>query len=84
MVQMKIYESRDEAAKLLPISFDEWESKAKSLLAAAPFGYVHGAAGAGDTNRSNVEAFRNYRIRPSCSWRYRDGVPSGRSTLPLS
>ncbi|BFH69052.1 oxidoreductase [Paenibacillus dendritiformis] len=63
-LQMKIYESGDGAAKLLPVSFDEWESKAKSLLAAAPFGYVHGAAGAGDTNRSNVEAFQKYRIRP--------------------
>lgn len=63
-LQMKFYESGDGAAKLLPVSFDEWESRAKSLLAAAPFGYVHGAAGAGDTNRSNVEAFQKYRIRP--------------------
>ncbi|GAC42128.1 alpha-hydroxy-acid oxidizing protein [Paenibacillus popilliae] len=63
-LQMRIYESGDGAAKLLPVSFDEWESKAKGLLAAAPFGYVHGAAGAGDTNRGNVEAFQKYRIRP--------------------
>ncbi|MFC6452449.1 alpha-hydroxy-acid oxidizing protein [Paenibacillus vulneris] len=63
-IQMKIYESGDEAAKLLPISIDEWEERAKKTLAAAPFGYVYGSAGAGDTNRSNVEAFQKYRIRP--------------------
>lgn len=63
-LQMQIYQSGDGAAKLLPVSFDEWEYRAKKVLAAAPFGYVHGAAGAGDTDRSNVEAFQKYRIRP--------------------
>ncbi len=63
-LQMNIYQSGDEAAKLLPVSFDQWENQAKKVLAAAPFGYVHGAAGAGDTKRGNVEAFQKYKIRP--------------------
>ncbi|GIP36669.1 alpha-hydroxy-acid oxidizing protein [Paenibacillus sp. J2TS4] len=63
-IQMKLYQSGDEAAKLLPVSFDEWEQRAKEILAAGPFGYVYGAAGAGDTNRGNVDAFQKYRIRP--------------------
>ncbi|KHF31531.1 alpha-hydroxy-acid oxidizing protein [Paenibacillus sp. JTLBN-2024] len=63
-IQMDIYQCGDEAAKLLPVSFDEWENRAKEVLAAAPFGYVYGAAGAGDTHRGNVDAFQKYRIRP--------------------
>ena len=63
-IQMDFYQCGDEAAKLLPVSFDEWETRAKEILAAAPFGYVYGAAGAGDTHRGNVVAFQKYRIRP--------------------
>jgi len=63
-MQMKRYQSGDDAAKQLPVSYNEWRERAKQMLAAAPFGYVHGAAGAGDTKRSNVDAFQRYRIRP--------------------
>lgn len=63
-IQMDIYQCGDDAAKLLPVSFDEWENRAKKILAAAPFGYVYGAAGGGDTHHGNVDAFQKYRIRP--------------------
>lgn len=63
-IQMNIYASGDQSAKLLPVSFEEWEQQAKDRLAAAPFGYVYGAAGAGDTHRGNIAAFQNYRLRP--------------------
>jgi lactate 2-monooxygenase len=63
-IQMNIYRCGDESAMLLPVSFDEWENRAKEILAAAPFGYVYGAAGSGDTNRGNIDAFQKYRIRP--------------------
>lgn len=63
-IQMNIYQCGDEAAKLLPVSFDEWEDRARKQLAAAPFGYVYGAAGSGDTHQGNVEAFQKYRLRP--------------------
>lgn len=63
-IQMNFYPSGDQAARLLPVSFEQWEQRAKETLAAAPFGHVYGAAGAGDTHRGNMEAFRKYRLRP--------------------
>lgn len=63
-IQMKIYQSKDGSATLLPISIEEWEDRAKQVLAAGPFDYVHGAAGAGNTLRANLDAFQNYRLRP--------------------
>ncbi|MBS4194203.1 alpha-hydroxy-acid oxidizing protein [Lederbergia citri] len=61
---MGYYESADSGATLLPVSFTEWEERAKKKLASGPFGYIYGAAGAGDTMKANEEAFRQYRIRP--------------------
>lgn len=63
-IQMNYYQCGDDAAKLLPVSFSEWEDRAKKLLAASPFGYVYGAAGSGDTKQGNLDAFQKYRIRP--------------------
>lgn len=63
-IQMDIYQSGDDAARLLPVSFDDWEHRAKSMLAAAAFGYVYGTAGGGDTHRANLDAFQKYCIRP--------------------
>jgi lactate 2-monooxygenase len=63
-IQMDIYESDDRGSKNLPISFEEWEGKAKEVLAAGPFDYVNGGAGAGDTMKANLDAFKRYRLRP--------------------
>lgn len=63
-IQMKIYQSGEPATAMLPISLDEWEQKAREKLAAGPFDYVYGGAGAGDTMRANQEAFQRYRLRP--------------------
>jgi lactate 2-monooxygenase len=63
-IQMSIYETKDRGAVMLPISFEEWEERARQTLASGPFDYVYGAAGAGDTLRANLEAFKKYRIRP--------------------
>jgi lactate 2-monooxygenase len=63
-IQMQFYESGDEGAKLLPISIEDWEERAKRALAAGPFDYVNGGAGAGDTMRANLEAFQKYQIQP--------------------
>ncbi|MFD0710791.1 alpha-hydroxy-acid oxidizing protein [Paenibacillus sp. GCM10027626] len=82
---MERYQSGDEAAKQLPVSYDEWRARAKEVLAAAPFGYVHGAAGAGDTKRDNVDAFQKYRIRPRicCDISKRDlGITLFNAKLP--
>ena len=63
-IQMGFYESADSGATVLPVSYTEWKERAKEKLAAGPFGYVNGAAGAGDTMKANAEAFKKYRIRP--------------------
>jgi lactate 2-monooxygenase len=63
-IQMSIYESEDNGARMLPVSFEEWEEQAKHVLAAGPFDYVFGAAGAGDTLKANLDAFKKYRIQP--------------------
>ncbi|WP_412899324.1 alpha-hydroxy-acid oxidizing protein [Bacillus sp. 1P02SD] len=61
---MGFYESADSGATVLPVSYTEWEKRAKEKLAVGPFGYVNGAAGAGDTMKANADAFKQYRIRP--------------------
>ncbi len=63
-IQMEFYESTNKGAATLPVPFSEWEKKAKEKLAAGPFGYVYGAAGACDTMKVNEAAFKQYRIRP--------------------
>ncbi|KIL34661.1 lactate 2-monooxygenase [Cohnella kolymensis] len=61
---MNYYERSDLSIRHLPVAFHEWEQKAREILAAGPFGYVYGGAGAGDTMIANRKAFERYRIRP--------------------
>lgn len=63
-IQMKIYRSRNNQARMLPLTVEEWEQRARELLAPGPFDYVYGAAGAGDTLKANLDAFQRYRLRP--------------------
>jgi lactate 2-monooxygenase len=63
-IQMDIYQYDDRAYTKFPISFHEWERQAKEILAAGPFDYVHGSAGAGDTLQNNLDAFKKYVLRP--------------------
>jgi lactate 2-monooxygenase len=63
-IQMSFYQSGDDSAKILPVSIEEWEDRAKKVLGAGPFDYVNGGAGAGDTMQANLDAFKKYYIRP--------------------
>jgi len=47
-----------------PISAVDWERAAEEKLDPGAFGYIAGGAGAEETMRANLEAFRNWRIRP--------------------
>ena len=47
-----------------PLTAGEWESAAEAKLDAGAFGYIAGGAGAEETMRANLEAFRGWRIRP--------------------
>ena len=63
--QMEIYQA-GLAGKLpaQPVSVDELEHKAKSVLKTEAFDYVAGGAGSEETMRANREAFRRWRIVP--------------------
>jgi lactate 2-monooxygenase len=47
-----------------PISAGDWERAAEEKLDPGAFGYIAGGAGAEETMRANLDAFRNWRLRP--------------------
>jgi lactate 2-monooxygenase len=47
-----------------PVTAAGWERAAEEKLAPGPFGYIAGGAGAEETMRANLEAFRGWRLRP--------------------
>ena len=47
-----------------PVTADDWEQAAEEKLDAGAFGYIAGGAGAEETMRANLEAFRSWRLRP--------------------
>jgi len=47
-----------------PVSAADWERAAEETLDAGAFGYIAGGAGAEETMRANLEAFRSWRLRP--------------------
>lgn len=48
----------------LPVSFEEWEYRARQKLADGPFDYIAGGAGAEYTMRANREAFEQWKMEP--------------------
>ena len=47
-----------------PVGAAAWEARAKEQLEQGPFDYVAGGAGAEETMRANLEAFRRHPLRP--------------------
>ncbi len=47
-----------------PVTADDWAHAAEQRLDAGAFGYIAGGAGAEETMRANLEAFRSWRLRP--------------------
>jgi lactate 2-monooxygenase len=62
--QVEIYSRSPGSPEPLPIGFQEWEARARAILADGPFDYVAGGAGREDTMRANREAFERRRIHP--------------------
>src|SRR5919197_114891 len=60
-VQNEIYISGESP---WPVGADDWEARAAETLAAGPYGYIAGGAGAEATMRANREAFERRRLRP--------------------
>ena len=48
-----------------PLDPDEWEARAKAVLAPGPFDYIAGGAGGESTMRANRDAFARWRLRPA-------------------
>ena len=47
-----------------PVAFEDWERAAQEKLDDGAFGYIAGGAGAEETMRANLDAFRRWRLRP--------------------
>ena len=64
-LQLAVYGNTQQPAdERLPFAVEEWERRARAVLADGPFGYLAGGAGAGDTMRANRDAFYKWRIWP--------------------
>jgi lactate 2-monooxygenase len=64
-MQLEIYSGALTSAEpRLPVAFEDWEARARAVLADGPYWYVAGGAGCGDTMRANLAAFRRRRILP--------------------
>ncbi len=47
-----------------PLPYEVLEAFAKQKLESGPFGYIHGSASRGETNKKNTDAFAKYSILP--------------------
>jgi lactate 2-monooxygenase len=47
-----------------PVTAEDWERTAEQRLDQGAFGYIAGGAGAEETMRANLDAFRAWRLRP--------------------
>jgi isopentenyl diphosphate isomerase/L-lactate dehydrogenase-like FMN-dependent dehydrogenase len=47
-----------------PVTSEDWERAAEDRLEPGPFGYIAGGAGSESTMRANLDAFRQWRLRP--------------------
>ena len=60
-IQNEIYVSGESP---WPVTFADWEARAREILEPGPFDYIAGGAGAEATMRANREAFERRRLRP--------------------
>jgi lactate 2-monooxygenase len=58
--QLEIY----QRGSAVPVAPEELERRAREALSREAFGYLSGGAGAEDTMRANLDAFRRWRIEP--------------------
>jgi lactate 2-monooxygenase len=62
MIQNAIYIAQQPSE--WPVTADDWERAAEEKLKPGAHGYIAGGAGAEETMRANLDAFRKWRIRP--------------------
>ncbi|QRG68661.1 alpha-hydroxy-acid oxidizing protein [Brevibacillus choshinensis] len=54
----------NKETQAMPISFEDWEEKARELLPGGPFDYIAGGSGAEETLATNRSAFAKWAIVP--------------------
>ena len=54
----------NKETEALPISFEDWEQKARELVPVGPFDYTYGGSGAEETVAANRAAFSRWAIVP--------------------
>ena len=62
--EQTLMETYASAGGDFPVSFEEWEARAREKLDTPAFDYIAGGAGTEDTMRENREAFRRWRLVP--------------------
>src|ERR1700704_3475099 len=62
MIQNAIYIAQQPSE--WPVTAEDWERAAEQKLEPEAYGYIAGGAGAEETMRANLDAFRKWRIRP--------------------
>lgn len=64
-VQFEVYQTMKEPkADRLPVSYEEWEARAREVLEDGPFDYVAGGAGGEETMKDNRHSFTRWKIVP--------------------
>ena len=53
-----------DLAKSFPVTFEDWENRARTILPISSFDYISGGAGSEETMRANRTAFLHWRIQP--------------------
>lgn len=67
IIQYQIYQTMlnpDPDPDKLPVVYEEWEKKAREVLADGPYYYVAGGAGGENTMSANLEAFNRWKVVP--------------------
>src|SRR5699024_1736959 len=65
IIQYQIYQTMlnpDPDPDKLPVVYEEWEKKAREVLADGPYYYVAGGAGGENTMSANLEAFNRWKV----------------------
>lgn len=64
-VQFEVYQTMTQPdPDRLPVSYEEWEARAREVLEDGPFYYVAGGAGGEETMKDNLQSFTRWKIVP--------------------
>ncbi|MFC5471242.1 alpha-hydroxy-acid oxidizing protein [Cohnella suwonensis] len=56
--------TNEDLAKSFPVTFEDWENRARTILPVSSFDYITGGAGSEETMRANRTVFLRWHIQP--------------------